>query len=343
LGRIFEVIQKHANEQSDTDIVLHPPSQVKQIGQEPLAAQGHISNPVSEENRRVDEEKRSVGGRPQDDSAARYMHKSRTSENVNANREKAPDKALVSLADPQSSEAEHFRMLRSSILYPPSGKAPQSILVTSSRPGDGKSFVAANLAISIAQNLDTPVLLVDCDLRKPSLHRLFGLSSVPGLVEYLSTTREIEPFLRRTGADRLYLLPAGKAPRNPSELLASERMISLMRDLVRMRKYFIILDSPPSTMTADPSILAKMVSGILLVTRYGKTRLPEAQLVVDKLGQEKFIGHVINCYEHSLREYYGYRKYSGYGTATQGGIDDREVDVDGLLWKAGSSGQKSVG
>jgi protein-tyrosine kinase len=343
LGRIFEVIQKHAHEQGDTDTVLQPPSQVKQIDHEPPVAQGHISNPVSEENRRVDEERRPVGGRPQDDSAPRYMHESRASEAVNANREKAPDKALVSLADPQSSEAEHFRMLRSSILYPPSGKAPQSILVTSSRPGDGKSFVAANLAVSIAQNLDSPVLLVDCDLRKPSLHRLFGLPSVPGLVEYLSSARKIDPFLRKTSADRLYLLPAGTAPRNPSELLASERMISLMRDLVRQRKFLIILDSPPSTMTADPSILAKMVSGILLVARYGKTRLPEAQLVVDKLGREKFIGHVINCYEHSLREYYGYRKYSGYGAATQGGIDDRKADVDGLLWKAGSSGQKYAG
>lgn len=223
------------------------------------------------------------------------------------------DSALVTWLSPLSHEAERFRMLKTCILYPPSGEAPRSIMVTSTSPAEGKSFVAANLAISLAQNLDRPVLLIDGDLRKPALHRLFGFAHLPGLTEYLNGSAEWESFLKKTDVDRLYLYPAGSPPTNPSELLASSRMVALMNDLAKRQDLFTVLDSPPASLTADPSILAKLVNGILLVVRYGKTRMSDAQAVVEKLGKEKFIGNVINCYEHSLREYYGYRKYPGYG------------------------------
>ena len=204
-------------------------------------------------------------------------------------------------------------MLKTRILYPLSGKPPQSLLITSMNQEDGKSFVAANLAISMAQNLSHPVLLIDCDLRKPSLHRLFGLGNVPGLSEYLRKTQAFHSLLQKTDVDRLYLLPAGSTPHNPSELLASARMVSLMKELrLRYQDLLVLLDSPPVTITAEPSVLAKLVSKVLLVVKYGKTRRSELQMVMDKLGKEKFIGGVINGYEHSLREYYEYRKYPGY-------------------------------
>ena len=223
------------------------------------------------------------------------------------------DESLVTLFSPQSYEAEHFRMLKTCILYPPSGKPPRSILITSVGQGDGKSFVAANLAISIAQNLSSPVLLIDCDLRKPSIHRLFGFGNVPGLSEYLSETVAFQSLLQETNVDRLYILPAGSTPKNPTELLSSVRMASLMKELtLRYRDLLVLLDSPPSTITAEPAVLAKLVSGILIVVKYGKTRRSDLQMVTDKFGKEKFIGSVINCYEHSLREYYEYRKYPGY-------------------------------
>lgn len=223
------------------------------------------------------------------------------------------DESLVTLLSPQSYEAEHFRMLKTCILYPPSGKPPRSILITSIGQGDGKSFVAANLAISIAQNLSSPVLLIDCDLRKPSIHRLFGFGNVPGLTEYLCETGAFQSLLQETDVDRLYILPAGSTPKNPSELLSSARMASLMKELtLRYRDLLVLLDSPPVTITAEPSVLAKLVSGILMVVKYGRTRRSDLQMVMDKLGNEKFLGSVLNCYEHSLREYYGYRKYPGY-------------------------------
>jgi capsular exopolysaccharide synthesis family protein len=238
-----------------------------------------------------------------------------TSVTASINRYKAQglDESLITLLSPQSYEAEHFRMLKTCILYPSSGKPPRSILITSVGQGDGKSFVAANLAISIAQNLSSPVLLIDCDLRKPSIHRLFGFGNVPGLTEYLLETMAFQSLLQETNVERLYILPAGSTPKNPTELLSSVRMASLMKELtLRYRDLLVLLDSPPSTITAEPAVLAKLVSGILIVVKYGKTRRSDLQMVTDKFGKEKFIGSVINCYEHSLREYYEYRKYPGY-------------------------------
>jgi capsular exopolysaccharide synthesis family protein len=229
----------------------------------------------------------------------------------------ALDESLVTLLSPQSFEAEHFRMLKTRILYPVSGKPPQSLLITSVNQEDGKSFVAANLAISMAQNLNHPVLLIDCDLRKPSIHRLFGFGDVPGLSEYLSKTATFPSLIQRTDVERLYLLPAGDRPNNPSELLSSARMASLMKELrLRYRDLIVLLDSPPVTVTAEPSVLVKLVSKVLVVVKYGKTRRGELKIMMDKLGRQKLIGGVINCYEHSLREYYEYRKYPGYGKTT---------------------------
>ncbi|MBT8356844.1 MAG: CpsD/CapB family tyrosine-protein kinase, partial [Desulfobacterales bacterium] len=97
-----------------------------------------------------------------------------------------PDKKLVSFFEPQSFEAEQFKHLRTNILFPVTGKMPRSIMVTSAVPGEGKSFVASNLAVSIAQNIDQHVLLMDCDIRKPTIHSNFGFDETEGLCEYLS-------------------------------------------------------------------------------------------------------------------------------------------------------------
>jgi Mrp family chromosome partitioning ATPase len=94
-------------------------------------------------------------------------------------------------------------------------------------------------------------------------------------------------------------------------------MASLMKELrLRYRDLIVLLDSPPVTVTAEPSVLVKLVSKVLVVVKYGKTRRGELKIMMDKLGRQKLIGGVINCYEHSLREYYEYRKYPGYGKTT---------------------------
>ena len=187
------------------------------------------------------------------------------------------DPHLITFHDPVSVEAEIFKILRTNILFPKKGRPPRTIMVTSAIPGDGKSFVAANLAISIAQDIDRYVLLVDCDLRRPGVHRQFGFGDVPGLSDYLASGAAISDLLLTTSLNKLSILPAGQKPPNPAELLSSERMKELLTELTnRYRDRLIILDSPPPKLTAEANFLARQVDGILLVVDYGNTKREDA-------------------------------------------------------------------
>jgi capsular exopolysaccharide synthesis family protein len=230
--------------------------------------------------------------------------------------ERAPlrcEDSLVAYLEDESFEAEQIKIIKTSILFPLNGKPSKSILVTSIEPGDGKSFVAANLAVSMAKNVNTHVLLIDCDLRKPTLHAIFGLRSAPGLSQYLAEGRRLPWLLQKTALERLSVLTAGGRPKSPAELLSSPRMTFLVRETARRYpNRIVILDSPPSPLTAESAVLARSVDGILMVVKHGKTHLKDLQHTVEKLGRDKFLGSVLNGYKCSLREYYGYRKYPGY-------------------------------
>jgi len=228
-------------------------------------------------------------------------------------------KNLVSLMDPQSYEAEQFKILRNNILFPVAGEAPRSILITSSLQGEGKSFVSANLAVSIAMNVNKHVLLIDCDLRKPDLHRIFGLGEVPGLSDYLLERRDLDSLLQRTEVERLSLLPGGPIPPNPSELMSSERMAGMLEEVKhRYNDRLIVIDSPPPVMAAETSYLARQVDGILLVVQYGKTPREAVEDLMETVGSEKILGTVINYLELHASKRYGYGKYGKYGTYGNG-------------------------
>jgi capsular exopolysaccharide synthesis family protein len=222
---------------------------------------------------------------------------------------------LVAISAPHSYEAEQFRVLRTNIMFPAEGRAtPRSILITSTHPNHGKSFVAANLAATIAQNIDRHVLLVDCDLRKPAINHFFGFSSgLPGLSDYLIKGKPLTQLLVRTGTPRLSILPGGLPPPNPSELLSSNRMAALMQELLnRYDDRYIIIDSPPPQVAAESTALAKFVEGIVLVIRIGHTQKEASALVVDKLGKEKIIGVVANGLTRRAVGYFGSGKYDQY-------------------------------
>ncbi len=223
------------------------------------------------------------------------------------------DKNLVSIKKPYSMEADLFKVLRGKILFPVSGNPPRSILVTSAVPGDGKSFIASNLAVNMAQNIDETVLLVDCDLRQPRIHKNFGFNSVKGLSEHLSNHTRLGDLLLKTMVDKLTLLPAGKPPANPSEILSSAKMADLIDDLKsRYDNRYLIIDSPPSCMAPETSAIAKRVDGIIVVIKCGSTPLDLLDEMINNLGKEKFIGAVINQYDMPTSRYYGYRRYSKY-------------------------------
>jgi capsular exopolysaccharide synthesis family protein len=227
--------------------------------------------------------------------------------------EAAIDHNLVALTDPHSPEAEQFKILRTNILFPLVGSPPRSILVTSAGPGEGKTFTAANLAISIALNINRHVLLIDADMRRPKLHARFGFGSVPGLSDYLAKGRLLPSLLLKTKVDKLTLLAAGPPPDNPAELIGAERMSSLLAEVTnRYPDRIVVIDAPPPALAAETSVLARQVDGILVVVRYGSTRRNDLADLVAQVGEKKILGSIVNYIENPTSRYYGY-KYAGYG------------------------------
>ena len=227
--------------------------------------------------------------------------------------EAAIDHNLVALTDSHSPEAEQFKILRTNILFPLVGSPPRSILVTSPGPDEGKTFTAANLAISIALNVNRHVLLIDADMRRPQLHRRFGFGSVPGLSDYLAEGRLLPSLLLKTKVDKLTLLAAGRPPDNPAELIGAERMSSLLAEVAnRYPDRIVVIDAPPPALAAETGVLARQVDGILVVVRYGSTRIEDLADLVARVGEKKILGSIVNYIENPASRYYGY-KYAGYG------------------------------
>jgi len=223
------------------------------------------------------------------------------------------DASLVTIIKPHSVASEQFRLLKNNILFPEKGVPPRSIMVTSPSPNEGKSFVAANLAVSIAQSIDEYVLLVDCDLRSPTIHRLFGQAETQGLSDYLSTAKPLSSMLLKTLINKLTILPGGKIAKNPSELLSSEQMRRLIDEVkLRYSDRYVIIDTPPPYITSETSALARHVDGIIVVIQQGKTRKKDVQNIIDIYGKEKIIGVVQNFAKKGPGYGYGYYKY-GYG------------------------------
>lgn len=229
-------------------------------------------------------------------------------------RRRTADWKLVTLHHPQSLESEQFKQLRTGLLFPVSGKAPRCIMITSSAPGEGKSFVTANLAISIAQGIEEHVLVIDCDLRRPRLHTVFGYENVAGLQDYLNTNTPLSSLLLPTGVDKLTLLAAGRPPKNPAELLSSEKMFDLI-DEVRNRysDRLVLIDSPPPQLTAESNAIARHVDGIIVVVEAGKTPRDAVLHLVETFGKDKIIGVVLNRFDLRMSDYFGrYGKYGEY-------------------------------
>jgi exopolysaccharide/PEP-CTERM locus tyrosine autokinase len=220
------------------------------------------------------------------------------------------DHRLVCIHEPSSPAAECFKMLRSKLKISDSGELRKTIMVTGAQPMDGKSLVSANLAVSIAQGINQYVLLVDCDLRRPSLHKSLGSQVKHGLREYLEGGSSIAPYLIKTPVKKLTLLPAGQPLASPSELLGSEKMQLLIQELKdRYSDRFVILDTPPAHFTAETSSLFSMMDGVLLVVRSGKTSREAVADVINNIGRDKIIGVVFNASQEVQKDYRYYYRY----------------------------------
>ncbi|MGD9364667.1 MAG: CpsD/CapB family tyrosine-protein kinase [Desulfobacteraceae bacterium] len=219
------------------------------------------------------------------------------------------DKTLIVYHKPKSVEAELFKVLRTNILFPSVGSPPRTILITSALPGEGKSFVSSNLAVSMAQGVEEHVLLIDGDLRKPAIHTRFGFNKVAGLADYLAHGDNIGGALLKTPIDKLTLLPAGEPPANPLELMSSKKMKALLEEVKsRYDDRYVLIDSPPPTMASETNAIAKYVDGVIVVVRAQKTSRDAVVDTIEKLGKEKLIGIVLNQADRSVTKYYGYNK-----------------------------------
>jgi capsular exopolysaccharide synthesis family protein len=223
---------------------------------------------------------------------------------------------LVLSKDAPPMLGEQFRHLAATLHRAQASQQLKTLMVTSASVGDGKSLTATNLALTLSESYKRQVLLIDADLRRPSLHKLFRLSSGRGLSDGLTADGEGAVGLAQI-TERLTLLPAGRPQPDPMGGLASPRMRHIVEEAAD-RFDWVIIDTPPVGLLADASVLSAMVDGAVLVVRAGVTPFPEVDAAVAALGREHILGIVLNAANPADirgKRYYGYyygRKGHGY-------------------------------
>ncbi|MFT3743585.1 MAG: polysaccharide biosynthesis tyrosine autokinase [Pyrinomonadaceae bacterium] len=232
-----------------------------------------------------------------------------------------PSTALVTMDEKTSPIAEAYRHLRTSLLFSSAGKPPQTILVTSSQPSEGKTTTAINTAITLAQG-DADVVIIDCDLRRPRLHSHFGMDNQRGLTNYLSGDKQTEGLIRTyPDLPKLKIITSGPIPPNPAELLSSNEMRNLLTFLSGKFKH-VIIDSPPAISFTDASILSTLVDGVVLVAMANKSSLhlmKQFKQRVTAIGA-RIYGVVLNGIKANSTEYYYYG--SGYYNYYSNPVED---------------------
>lgn len=230
----------------------------------------------------------------------------------------AAKRPLIVHSDPRSPRAESFRTLRTNIEFlavnAKSDHRGRSFIVSSAGPGEGKSTTSANLALSLAET-GSRVLLIDGDLRMPAIARYMAIEGGVGLTDILIGKAEISDVLQRWGQDELYIIPSGKIPPNPSELLGSRAMDELMEMVIDYFDY-VIIDAPPVLLVTDAAVLSKRTNGVLLVAASGSTRRQALGGAVQSLGVAggNIAGIIVTMLPVKGPDSYAYGAYGAYGT-----------------------------
>lgn len=213
---------------------------------------------------------------------------------------------LIALRDPQSPAAEAYRTLRTNIQFSSLDKPLHTLLVTSTAPDEGKSTTLANLAVTMAQ-AEQRVILVDCDLRRPTLHTLFNLPNQVGLTSVILREETAPLPLLETSVPGLSLLASGPLPPRPADLLGSRRMEALIARL-RDEADMVLFDTPPVIAVTDAAVLATRLDGVLLVLQAGKTRRDRAREARRLL--EKVKANIVGVILNNARQEAGYGYYA---------------------------------
>lgn len=203
---------------------------------------------------------------------------------------------------PKSAEAEAYRSLRTNIKYSPSDRAIKSIVVTSARPQEGKSLISGNLALAFAENGES-VILVDCDLRKPSIYKMFELSDSYDISDVLLKNEKLEGVIQKYN-EKLDILPSVKIPLNPSEMLGSLNMRNLL-EFLKIKYDIVIIDTPPLEVVIDAQVLSTRVDGTILVVRADQSKndsVMGAKKLLEKVGAN-VVGTVLNGVNKGKNKY----------------------------------------
>jgi capsular exopolysaccharide synthesis family protein len=214
-----------------------------------------------------------------------------------------PQGRLISLTDERSIGAEKLRVLATRLRHLRNKKDFSTVLITSSMKGEGKSLMAANLALTFSKQVRHQTLIVDCDFRCPTLHKLFGVDATPGIADWWTEDLPLNRILRMHPELPLWLLAAGHVPDQPLEILQSKRFADLITKLGGLFRW-VVIDSPPLTPMADSSVLSHLAEAVVLVVRQGVTSAKALRSAMDALERKKLLGVVVNESTKSERRYY---------------------------------------
>lgn len=216
---------------------------------------------------------------------------------------------LITLVNPRSSVSESYRALRTNIDFSSVDTQTQIIMVTSAGPAEGKSTVVGNLAVTYAQN-ERSVLLIDADMRKPTVHRTFQVSNRFGLSSFLSRQVGLENAIQESEVPNLFVMTAGPIPPNPAEMLGSKSMQKLL-EMLREQFEIILIDTPPVLAVTDAQLLASQSDGVLMVINAGKIKKDIATKAKENLLRvnARLLGVVLNNVKHRASEEYYYYYY----------------------------------
>ena len=210
--------------------------------------------------------------------------------------------------DQKSPIAEAFRTVRTNISFSDVDNEIQTILFTSTKQNEGKSTVISNVAYSFSKLENCKVLLMDLDLRNPTVHKMFGVSNTYGLMDNLKNDRPLEKCIHKI-EENIHVLPTGAIPPNPTEILSSKKMAKFLKD-IKSHYDYIFIDAPPVGVVSDATIISSNVDGVMYVVGAKETDLSHAQVAIDNLkkADANIIGSVLNKYEmnQSSYSYYGY-------------------------------------
>jgi polysaccharide biosynthesis transport protein len=236
---------------------------------------------------------------------------------------------LVPHYQPRSMLSEAVFHIRTAIMLSASGGAPQILMVTSPNPDEGKTTMAANLAAVMASP-DKKCLLIDCDLRKPSLHKVYSLPLQPGLTNYLTGNADLESIIRPTDVPNLFFIAAGPTPPSPHELLSSTAFQNLL-DRLRQDFQHIIVDSPPVIGFADGRIIAAHTDGVVMLVRHHSTTRDAGRLAVQLLAQNnsRILGGILTMAQKDRLGYNAYYSYYHYYDKYYRQYHDQDTEPSG--------------